>query len=668
MVMILLIGVFAFPNVLAQAGTLTVQTDKDSYKIGEDIKISGTVPAVIEGVPVAIQVFNPRNTMYTIDQVTPNADGTYSATFDITGKLGINGIYTVKVTYSNQSVQTQFEIVGAYTGGGSIRVEYEGNVFYVNAQLSNGSVRGIDVDPYFRSVIVSISTGYNDGDLTITLPRALIDARFNTCVGSDDRFVVFVDGQEEYYYETDKTSIDRSLLMQVYAGAQEVEIVGSCIVGQTQSPQKPSVTNTSVTVQSETFGETITIKGNAYPVIQGGQVGIQVFNPDNVMYTIDSVTPNWDGSYSSTIKIGGKMGTNGMYTVKINYYGASAQTTFFYKKQVSVSTPKIDGSLDYAIIFLTTWDECTKLNYNALNFYSYLTNQYLNKYGFQTSNPYELCVNTEEFVEQSDRYLRDVADKDAIIIITNIWTSLDMLLNEYSGNSHVDPNWGSFTPYEGKYLILTKSVTWSQASWTVSHELAHMILYHLGTPRSVYADGVHYIDALYENCEDKSQCGDVYFEILYPVDHEYYELMRIDAFVDAAKYEQPRSEPVSTRQYEPEYGWNKLQTSQPVIEQDGQKTSYLSLGSNVLIKTKVSNSQQDIQKFTLLLQVKDSDGLTASLTMLENATIDRADTSTISLSWIPFERGIYTVEVFVWENANNPTALAPMNSLQVIVS
>src|SRR3970040_1238297 len=96
MVMMLLIGAFAFPNVLAQAGTLTVQIDKDSYKIGEDIKISGTVPAVIEVVPIAIQVFNPRNTMYTIDQVTPNADGTYSATIKVGGKLGIGGIYTVK--------------------------------------------------------------------------------------------------------------------------------------------------------------------------------------------------------------------------------------------------------------------------------------------------------------------------------------------------------------------------------------------------------------------------------------------------------------------------------------------------------------------------------------------------------------------------------------------
>jgi predicted secreted protein with PEFG-CTERM motif len=220
----------------SQAGTFTVKVDKDSYGIGEEIMISGTVPAVIEGVPVAIQVFNPRNTMYTIDQVTPNADGTYSATIKVGGKLGISGIYTVKATYSNQSVQTQFEFTGGEPGGtcpaGScIMVEFEGNKIPVKYTITNGSVRGIEVDPDFMSIIISISAT-DDGELTITLPRKLIDARFGEdgCSGDDDEFIALIDGEEETYDETDTTTSDRELVIPIPGGAEEVEIIGTCII------------------------------------------------------------------------------------------------------------------------------------------------------------------------------------------------------------------------------------------------------------------------------------------------------------------------------------------------------------------------------------------------------------------------------------------------------
>lgn len=95
-----------------EAGILSVEVNKARFNAKEIIAIMGTVPAVLEGLPVAIQLFNPRNTMHTIDQVTPNADGTYSTTIRIGGKLGLDGIYTVKATYAGQSVQTTFEFKG----------------------------------------------------------------------------------------------------------------------------------------------------------------------------------------------------------------------------------------------------------------------------------------------------------------------------------------------------------------------------------------------------------------------------------------------------------------------------------------------------------------------------------------------------------------------------
>ena len=57
---------------------LTVKVDKMSYQTGDIIRVSGTGPGGCEETPIAIQVFNPRNTMYTIGQTTPSSDGIYS--------------------------------------------------------------------------------------------------------------------------------------------------------------------------------------------------------------------------------------------------------------------------------------------------------------------------------------------------------------------------------------------------------------------------------------------------------------------------------------------------------------------------------------------------------------------------------------------------------------
>ncbi len=223
---------FAVPQMAySQAGTFTVKVDKETYGEGETIMVSGTVPAVIEGVPVAIQVFNPRNTMYTIGQPTPNADGTYSFEFKVGGKLGVGGIYTVKATYSGQSVNTTFEFTGGpLTDGKGEQVCFEDNCFTLDAKVSNGSIKSAEIDPDFTSLILSLSTTDQDGELTITLPRQLVDARVDVCGGDDDDFIVLVDGEEADVDETDTSSTERTLTIPVPGGAEEVEIIGTCVI------------------------------------------------------------------------------------------------------------------------------------------------------------------------------------------------------------------------------------------------------------------------------------------------------------------------------------------------------------------------------------------------------------------------------------------------------
>jgi hypothetical protein len=98
----------------------------------------------------------------------------------------------------------------------------------VTASLSNGNVKSINVDPDFVSILLAVETGnMDDGELVIEVPRALLDSRSN---GVDDYFVVLVDGEEVEYEERNTTDNARELVIPVFAGSGEVEILGTEVV------------------------------------------------------------------------------------------------------------------------------------------------------------------------------------------------------------------------------------------------------------------------------------------------------------------------------------------------------------------------------------------------------------------------------------------------------
>jgi plastocyanin len=111
---------------------------------------------------------------------------------------------------------------------GNVSVQYEDNSFDVPALLSNGTVEGIDVDRDFSSIIITVDTDpTKDGELSIGLPRELIDAKAN---GSDDTFIILVDGEEVDYEEIRTTDSERELVIPIFAGSGEIEIVGTNVI------------------------------------------------------------------------------------------------------------------------------------------------------------------------------------------------------------------------------------------------------------------------------------------------------------------------------------------------------------------------------------------------------------------------------------------------------
>ena len=210
---------------------ITVTTDKTSYNDGDKLTISGTTQDYISGTPVSVIVRNPIGNVVQIAQVDLGSDRTYSTTITVGGSSlwQAAGTYEVDVQFGSKdrSAKTTFQFTGSTVGapsGNTIKVD--GTDFSVTYSITNGKVLGIKADIPSKSLIVSIQTTGN-GQLTIDLPRALIDAKINN--QTDDQFFVLNDGQEAQFTET-KTTTDRTLTIPFTDGTGQIEIIGTWIV------------------------------------------------------------------------------------------------------------------------------------------------------------------------------------------------------------------------------------------------------------------------------------------------------------------------------------------------------------------------------------------------------------------------------------------------------
>jgi hypothetical protein len=93
----------------------------------------------------------------------------------------------------------------------------------VNYNIINGDIESIFLDPDLFELIVTMNT-QSDGTLEITIPRNLLDAKFEL---SDDMFFVLVDGFETDYIESEYDSNSRTLVIPFFNGDSVIEIIGT---------------------------------------------------------------------------------------------------------------------------------------------------------------------------------------------------------------------------------------------------------------------------------------------------------------------------------------------------------------------------------------------------------------------------------------------------------
>jgi len=110
---VLLLAVLASPLALVNAAaTVTVSTDKTSYSPGQILKVSGTVSPVTAGFAIAVIVGGPTGQQIALDQITPNADGSYSDNVLTFAPGNPSGTWTVTANYQGGSAVTTFTFAG----------------------------------------------------------------------------------------------------------------------------------------------------------------------------------------------------------------------------------------------------------------------------------------------------------------------------------------------------------------------------------------------------------------------------------------------------------------------------------------------------------------------------------------------------------------------------
>ena len=223
---------FTLLPVFAQEEVLSVNTSESTYEEGETVVISGEVTAIIWETPVTIQIFFESN-LIEIAQLSVAQDGSYTHTVNAEGPLwGNDGDYTIRASYGVGNIaETTFEFVtekALSETSNNFEVDAgSSGTFDVQYTIRGGTVENMIIDSDIFALIVIIDSE-DDGNITLDLPRDSIDAK--KASGSDDTYIILIDGIEVPYEEVSQNSVQRTLKIDFEEGDSDIEIIGTFVV------------------------------------------------------------------------------------------------------------------------------------------------------------------------------------------------------------------------------------------------------------------------------------------------------------------------------------------------------------------------------------------------------------------------------------------------------
>ena len=186
-------------------------------------------------------------------------------------------IFLIAIAYSN----TQYSF--ATTGIISI------DSFDVQYNIENGKIDSIYLDPDFHQLVVTMDTKA-DGTLEITIPRGILDAKFEL---NDDMFYVLVDDFETDFVETETNSTSRSLIIPFFKSDSIIEIIGTNTSNQLISNPEIKIPdwikNNASWWSKDLMSDTEFVSGIQYLIKEG----IMIVPKTQSMQPTDKDIPDW---------------------------------------------------------------------------------------------------------------------------------------------------------------------------------------------------------------------------------------------------------------------------------------------------------------------------------------------------------------------------------------
>ena len=131
------------------------------------------------------------------------------------------------LSFSSSKISSKLKVnkdIKKLTIKGVKSIQTVDNNYSVSYRINGGEIYSITPNEDANSLIISL-VAINDGELTITLPRTLLDSKADNI---DDEFIVLCDGTDVLVRET-PTTIDKTLTISFKKDCKEIEIIGTIL-------------------------------------------------------------------------------------------------------------------------------------------------------------------------------------------------------------------------------------------------------------------------------------------------------------------------------------------------------------------------------------------------------------------------------------------------------
>ena len=236
----LFIVIFSIGSIfhIAEAESISIVTNNDTYYLGDYIVASGTVDTIFKDMPVTMQIYY-ESTLIDVDQIKVATDGTFVATFNANGQQWKDeGTYSVRAFYTANIIgETTFEfykeISEKSTAIFPVNIPNSGT-FDVGYTIRGGEVKDIEIDLERYSLLIQTSMD-SSGNLILKLPRESFDAQKS---GTDETFIVLISKENtsaenfaNVEYEEIATGSDyRAISIPLEEDDKWVEVIGTYVI------------------------------------------------------------------------------------------------------------------------------------------------------------------------------------------------------------------------------------------------------------------------------------------------------------------------------------------------------------------------------------------------------------------------------------------------------